>query len=176
MYGFRKVYQLSLSFDDTPDKRTVWQFKHDCFKKDQPDLLCDIKRRTAKHNLEQYAVDQSSSSTSVIRPLPTADHPSIPILPLPPPPPPLQTQPHPTPHLLLQQLQEMPLNTEIHEQLFQLGNRLEVAEQKRKELHEETVKLREIQSDQQKVSIIEENSTFYRFINKFRQYVFLWIA
>lgn len=160
MYGFRKVYQLSLSFDDSADKRTVWQFKHESFKKDHPELLCDIKRRTAKHNLEQYALEQSSSSTSL------QDSPNhistLPHIPLPPssqrgtpsqrtPSPLMHTRTPPLPPSTPQQ-SDMPTNTHLHQQLFQLGTRLEVAERKRRKLHEETVRLREIQSDQQKVS------------------------
>lgn len=173
MYGFRKVYQLSLSFDDSADKRTVWQFKHESFKKDHPELLCDIKRRTAKHNMEQYAIEQSSSSTSLTRVIAAQDSPNnistLPPIPLPPPPisqtqpqptpsppvhtptPPLPLPPPPPPITTIPQ-SDIPMNTHLHQQLFELGTRLEVAERKRRKLHEETVQLREIQSDQQKVS------------------------
>lgn len=49
MYGFRKVYQLNLSYDESAEKRTVWQFKHEYFRKDEPEKLCDIKRRASKN-------------------------------------------------------------------------------------------------------------------------------
>ncbi|KAG2200682.1 hypothetical protein INT47_005838 [Mucor saturninus] len=48
MYGFRKVYQLNLAYDESAEKRTVWQFKHEFFRKDEPEKLCEIKRRAAK--------------------------------------------------------------------------------------------------------------------------------
>ncbi|KAI9256039.1 HSF-type DNA-binding-domain-containing protein [Helicostylum pulchrum] len=68
LYGFRKVYRLNLSYDDTAEKRAVWQFKHDCFRKDNTEKLCEIKRRTAKPNQEQQgegvadATDQQHKS------------------------------------------------------------------------------------------------------------------
>ncbi|KAF1797272.1 heat shock factor-type transcription factor, partial [Mucor lusitanicus] len=45
LYGFRKVYQLNLAYDESAEKRTVWQFKHASFRKDAPEKLCDITRR-----------------------------------------------------------------------------------------------------------------------------------
>lgn len=62
MYGFRKVYRLNLSYDDIAEKRAVWQFKHDCFRKDNTEKLCEIKRRTAKPNPEQQR-DQEADAT-----------------------------------------------------------------------------------------------------------------
>ncbi|OBZ84237.1 Heat shock factor protein 3 [Choanephora cucurbitarum] len=48
LYGFRKVYQLNLAYDESLEKRIVWQFKHDHFQRDHPELLCEIKRRTTR--------------------------------------------------------------------------------------------------------------------------------
>ncbi|EPB85573.1 hypothetical protein HMPREF1544_07662 [Mucor circinelloides 1006PhL] len=50
LYGFRKVYQLNLAYDESAEKRTVWQFKHASFRKDAPEKLCEITRRTNKSN------------------------------------------------------------------------------------------------------------------------------
>ncbi|KAI8361800.1 HSF-type DNA-binding-domain-containing protein [Choanephora cucurbitarum] len=55
LYGFRKVYQLNLAYDDSLEKRIVWQFKHDHFQRDHPELLCEIKRRTTKVIQQQNA-------------------------------------------------------------------------------------------------------------------------
>ncbi|KAG2237615.1 hypothetical protein INT48_004518 [Thamnidium elegans] len=62
LYGFRKVYRLNLSYDDTVEKRAVWQFKHDCFRKDNTEKLCEIKRRTAKPNQDQQRDQEADSS------------------------------------------------------------------------------------------------------------------
>lgn len=64
MYGFRKVYQLNLSYDDTAEKRTVWQFKHEFFRKDEPEKLCEIKRRTSKNVQPLNSVNSNSLQMS----------------------------------------------------------------------------------------------------------------
>lgn len=57
MYGFRKVYQLNLSYDDTIQRRTVWHFKHYSFQKNSPEKLYDIKRR-ANNKSDQESPQQ----------------------------------------------------------------------------------------------------------------------
>ncbi|KAI8642526.1 HSF-type DNA-binding-domain-containing protein, partial [Parasitella parasitica] len=53
LYGFRKVYQLNLAYDESSEKRTVWQFKHGSFRKDAPEKLCDISRHASRPNNQQ---------------------------------------------------------------------------------------------------------------------------
>jgi hypothetical protein len=169
VYGFRKVYQLNLSYDESTDKRTVWQFKHECFRKDQPEKLCEIKRRASKSNQQQQQNGPSSSSSSSLQQQ--------------------QQQQNNTAYNLnnnnnnnnntnytnQQQHTEFGLNGESIEQTLQrFTDRLEQADKKRRELWEQTVKLSQIQARQQKVkikNIVFSSSIF--FLIHTRQYVFL---
>lgn len=55
-----------MAYDETTEKRTVWQFKHGSFRKDAPEKLCDISRRASRPNNQQ----QTSLSPSPPPPLP----------------------------------------------------------------------------------------------------------
>lgn len=41
-----------MTYDNSLEKKTVWQFKHESFQKDHPEKLTEIKRRTAKASQE----------------------------------------------------------------------------------------------------------------------------
>ncbi|KAI7863308.1 hypothetical protein BDF14DRAFT_1844959 [Spinellus fusiger] len=50
LYGFRKVYHVDIS-PEAP-QQTIWQFKHEFFRKDSSDLLQHIRRRAPLPSLE----------------------------------------------------------------------------------------------------------------------------
>lgn len=149
MYGFRKVYQLNLSYEEeTTTKRTVWQFKHDCFTKDNPENLCEIKRRTSKPNNTQQqlqqqqqhlAIQQPSLAHTYIQKLPLTHNNNSNLL------------PHNDNQSESSNSNMSDLATSTHKMVMDLNNRIEYAERKRKELLEQTLQINEIQSKQQKV-------------------------
>lgn len=68
MYGFRKVYQLNLSYDDSIEKRTVWHFKHYSFQRNKPEKLFDIKRRANKGDHESTQDEYKDDGSPVSPP------------------------------------------------------------------------------------------------------------
>ncbi|KAI9354684.1 HSF-type DNA-binding-domain-containing protein [Pilaira anomala] len=123
LYGFRKVYQLNLAYDEPDEKKTAWQFKHECFRKDDTEKLCEIKRRTAKS--QENTADYPSSS--------------------PPPPPPPANQQQGT------DMNFGPESIEQTLSIF--SQRLEHVDRKRRDLVEQTIELNRIQLKQQKVQL-----------------------
>lgn len=135
MYGFRKVYQLNLSYDESTEKRTVWQFKHECFRMDDPEKLCEIKRRASKSNqqppLQNGVLSQANINTLQL----TSNN----------------------------QLESNKMN-EIEDKLSTFAKRLEHVDKKRKELWEQTIQLNEIQAKQQKVILIKICTFFIKIV------------
>lgn len=149
MYGFRKVYQLNLAYDESAEKRTVWQFKHASFRKDAPEKLCEITRRTNKSN------NQLSPSPP----------------PLPSPPPPLtsssfsgsSSSPAQNDDLRSQTLNvqeslkakrlRRSSTSDYHSQIETLNQRIAHLDKKCQDLSNETIQLRTLQISQQHVSI-----------------------
>ncbi|KAL9538223.1 hypothetical protein MBANPS3_011098 [Mucor bainieri] len=148
LYGFRKVYQLNLAYDESAEKRTVWQFKHASFRKDAPEKLCDITRRTSRSNNQQ----QNSQSPS------------------PPPPPPPAPPPHssssspmfamPSTSAQGDTLEPVARNTgkqrstrssesDYHSQIEALNQRIFQLDRRCQELSNETIQLRTLQLSQQ---------------------------
>lgn len=160
MYGFRKVYQLNLAYDESAEKRTVWQFKHASFRKDAPEKLCEITRRTSRSNNQQ----QSSQSPS-------------PPPPPPPPPPPLasttsssmlissapSSSSSPAAHNdgFRSDSRNIPVGRkrsarlselDCHSQIENLNQKITQLDRRCEELNNETIQLRALQLSQQNVS------------------------
>ncbi|KAI8975335.1 HSF-type DNA-binding-domain-containing protein [Mycotypha africana] len=162
LYGFRKVYQLNLAYDDTFEKRTVWQFKHEKFRKDRPEQLVEVKRRTPKLLSQQKLLQQqqelANASTAAL----------------------LQQQHHPQQRyqfssnlagdngflnpatssasaavLMTLQQQNVLQDHVIKEQITELKRKLRSVDKRREDLFRQTIKLSQIQAEQKKV-ILEQ--------------------
>ena len=120
------MYQLNLAYEESMEKRTVWQFKHEYFKKDHPELLCHIKRRTSKPNpsfqAQNTPIQQPTASSS------TPEGVDIPTIP-------------PTTE---------PLS--VSKQIKDLKETLQHVENMRQELHDQAAQLLETQKQQQEVN------------------------